>query len=284
MTGNLSEQAAAFLTAYREKEVAINTIKTYRGDLNALLHFIGSRELSKETMIEYKAHLAGKYKPETSNHRLRTANLFVKFLGRQECSVKPIPVKRNLTPENLMALSDFERMLRYAAKRNRPRTYAIMETLAGTGIRFAELKFITVETLRAGKATVTNKNVVRDVPLAAVKKELTAYCKENRITQGVIFKTRNGTPISNSQVARDLKKIAGAARVNKAKIHPHAFRHLFAINFLASGGELTDLQNILGHKSLDTTSIYTRVTAKKLGQEMAATSILKKINRRGNKL
>ena len=273
------DHVETFLEAWRQKEVAENTIKTYRGDLAALILFLDGREVTKDIMIDYKAQLQDGKKPETANHRLRTANLLFRFLKLDGCNVKPVRVKQNLTPENLMTVSDLERLLRYAAKRKRPQLYAMIETLVATGIRFSELRHITVEALKRGKATVDNKGTVRDVPLAAVKKELTSFCREQHITSGIIFRTRNGTPISNSQASRDLKRVAGAARVNKAKIHPHAFRHLFAINFLASGGNVMDLKNILGHKSLDTTSIYTRVTPKQLGAHMAATSILKKIKR-----
>lgn len=270
-----------FIKAWQSKEVAANTVKSYAGDLKALCIYMDGKEVTRDKMLEYKTYLAGKYKTETANHRLRTANLFYKFSHFDGMEVKPVPVKRNLTPDNLMNISDLDRVLRYADKRNRQQTYAIIETLVGTGIRFSELKYITVEAVKAGKATVENKGAIRDVPLAAVKKILLTYCQDHSIKTGIIFRTRNGTPISNSQLSRDLKSIAGHARVNKKKIHPHAFRHLFAINFLQSGGVLTALKDILGHKSLDTTSIYTRTTAKQLGQEMAATSILKHIKQKG---
>ena len=46
------------------------------------------------------------------------------------------------------------------------------------------------------------------------------------------------------------------------KVHPHSFRHLFAIKFMQEGGDISELKDILGHSSIDTTSIYTRTTAK----------------------
>ena len=141
------DHVETFLEAWRQKEVAENTIKTYRGDLAALILFLDGREVTKDIMIDYKAQLQDGKKPETANHRLRTANLLFRFLKLDGCNVKPVRVKQNLTPENLMTASDLERMLRYAAKRNRPRLYVMMETLVATGIRFSELKFITVEAL-----------------------------------------------------------------------------------------------------------------------------------------
>ena len=269
-----------FLKVTNEKEVRPNTLTAYRGDLQHLQQYMNGRDVTKSLMIDYKEYLAKNYKTETANRRLRTARQFLRANGEPDIIVKPVPVKRNLTPENIMTLSDFERMIRYAEKLKRPQAKAIMETLAGTGIRFNELQFITVEAVKAGAATVQNKGAIRDVPLQPVKKLLLAYCKEQGITSGVIFTTRYGNPISNSQLSRELKKIAGAARVSKARIHPHGFRHLFAVNYLESGGDVMELKNILGHQSLDTTSIYTRMTARQLGAKMEANSILKKVQKK----
>ena len=231
-------------------------------------------------MIDYKEYLTANYKTETSNRRLRTARLFLKENGKQEAVVKPVPVKRNFTPEDIMTVSDFDRMLRYADKLGRTREKVIMQVLAGTGIRFNELQFVTVETVKAGFMTVINKGSIRDIPLAPVKKILQTYCKEQGIREGVIFRTRFDNPISNSQLSRELKYIAGQARVNKKHIHPHSFRHLFAVYYLDQGGDVMELKNILGHRSLETTSIYTRLTAKQLGQKMQQNSLLNRKTRK----
>lgn len=263
-----------FLQTETEKEVRPNTLTAYRTDLKSLQTFLDGREITKKTMIAYKEHLSQNYRTETANRRLRTARMFLKMNGLQDAVVKPVPVKRNLTPENIMSVADFDRMLRYADKLNRPREKVIMQVFAGTGIRFNELQFLTVEAVKSGVMTVTNKGSIRDIPLQPVKKILQTYCKENGITTGVIFKTRYGNPISNSQLSRELKYIAGMGRVSKKRIHPHAFRHLFAIYYLEAGGDVMELKNVLGHRSLETTSIYTRMTAKQLGQKMQKNSLL----------
>ena len=69
--------------------------------------------------------------------------------------------------------------------------------------------------------------------------------------------------ISYTTIYRRLKKIAGMCRgIKLDKIHPHSFRHLFAIKYLEIGGTITELADILGHKSVNTTMIYTRTTDK----------------------
>ena len=262
-----------FLQTEAEKEVRPNTLTAYRTDLKSLQTFMDGKDITKKTMMAYKDHLSQNYKTETANRRLRTARQFLNLNGLQEAVVKPVTVKRNMTPENIMSVSDYDRMIRYAEKLNRPREKMIMQVFAGTGIRFNELQFLTVESVKAGVMTVTNKGSIRDIPLQPVKKLLQTYCKENGITAGVIFQTRYGNPISNSQLSRELKYIAGRARVNKKRIHPHSFRHLFAVHYLEHG-DVMELKNILGHRSLETTSIYTRLTPKQLGQKMIQNSLL----------
>lgn len=52
------------------------------------------------------------------------------------------------------------------------------------------------------------------------------------------------------------------------QVHPHTLRHSFAVHYLRQGGRLTDLQQLLGHKSLITTAIYTLVVPTELGTEL----------------
>lgn len=58
------------------------------------------------------------------------------------------------------------------------------------------------------------------------------------------------------------KILHGKARggLSKDKVHPHSFRHLFAKDFLANGGDIVTLADILGHSSLETTRIYTQLS------------------------
>jgi integrase/recombinase XerD len=270
----------AFIEAKKEyglehqKELSANTLKAYRTDLQTMLDYFQDAEITRESMRAYRAHLEAHWKPESVNRKIRTANQYVEWAGI-DAKVQNIKLVRNTTFENVMTLVDFRRMMRYADKLHKPREKAIMQTLAGTGIRIGELKFFTVEALKEKHVVVTNKGSKRDIPIPKpVADILKAYCKERNITSGIIFRTSNGTPISNQYLWRSMQHIAGQARVKKSKIHAHSFRHLFAVNFLKQGGNVLDLQSILGHKSLQTTAIYTRTTTKELGKKMAETSIL----------
>ena len=66
--------------------------------------------------------------------------------------------------------------------------------------------------------------------------------------------------LNDSTIWRRMKRIAGAAKVNKDKVHAHSFRHLFAKEFMEEYNNALELADILGHSSLETTRIYTRST------------------------
>ena len=68
--------------------------------------------------------------------------------------------------------------------------------------------------------------------------------------------------VNQSTIWRWLKKIAKKAKINAKKMHPHAWRHLFAKQCKANGIDLDELADILGHKNLNTTAIYTKTSMK----------------------
>lgn len=267
-------EARIAIAASKDKELSQGTLKSYRVDLTTLEDFLAGEPVTREKMKAYRDYLEAHYKPESTNHKIRTANMYLRWAGI-DATIQNIRLVRDATFENVMTPADLRRMLRYADKLGDIRTKAIMETLVGTGIRIGELKFFTVDAVKEKHVIVDNKGSRRNIAIPKqVIQLLKQYCKKAGITSGVIFRTKRGKPISNPQLWRSMQKIAGAARVKKSKIHAHSFRHLFAINYLNRGGNILDLKEILGHRSLETTTIYTRTTTKELRRKMSETCIL----------
>jgi site-specific recombinase XerD len=267
-------EARIAIAASKDKELSQGTLKSYRVDLTTLEDFLAGEPVTREKMKAYRDYLEAHYKPESTNHKIRTANMYLRWAGI-DATIQNIRLVRDATFENVMTPADLRRMLRYADKLGDIRTKAIMETLVGTGIRIGELKFFTVDAVKEKHVIVDNKGSRRSIAIPKqVIQLLKQYCKKAGITSGVIFRTKRGKPISNPQLWRSMQKISGAARVKKSKIHAHSFRHLFAINYLNRGGNILDLKEILGHRSLETTTIYTRTTTKELRRKMSETCIL----------
>ena len=157
----------------------------------------------------------------------------------------------------------YVKMLRYAESHNKKKLYYIMKTIAQTGIRIGELKYVTVEAVKEGSTIVWNKGKYRRVYFTDnLCHELLRYCREIDCVTGVIFCGReNGKAITPGAVWKSLKYIARQVEVPEAMVYPHSFRHLFAKEYMRKVGDISELADLLGHSRLETTWIYTKTTS-----------------------
>ena len=178
----------------------------------------------------------------------------------------------NLTVDEIMDVTDYKRLLRYAKKLGMNDMYLMMKVLAMTGIRNEELKFFTYEKVKKGMyIQVRNKGKTRDIIIRQdLRREILKYCEENEIKSGFIFRSPidHKKMLHRTTIFRRLKKIAGAARVKKTLVYAHAFRHFFSITYLENGGNQLNLKDILGHSSLETTNIYAKRTREDLRKQL----------------
>ena len=76
------------------------------------------------------------------------------------------------------------------------------------------------------------------------------------IASGSVFVTRSGKPLNRSNIWRELQGLCDDARVDRRKVFPHNFRHLFAVTFYRAEKDIAKLADLLGHASINTTRIY----------------------------
>lgn len=92
--------------------------------------------------------------------------------------------------------------------------------------------------------------------------ELIGWLEEEQRKEGPLFLNKNGVTISANGIATMFKKFALQYHIDPKVMHPHAFRHRFALNFLSrKPNDIVLLADILGHSNINTTRIYTRRTA-----------------------
>ena len=263
---NLEEKLEDFELSLKETEKADATIKKYRTNVNAFIKYVEDKKLTKRTVIEFKEQLdsVDKYLPNTTNNYLIVLNKFFKFIDREYLCVKIIKQQNKFSVDYSLSKSDYHRLLRTTKKYEEDDNYIILRILAETGIRISELSFFKVESL-SKTIKARNKGKDREIPvkldlLRAIRK----YCRDKKIKEGlVIFNPKTNKAYADSTIWRRLKKIAGRARVNKNSVHPHAFRHYFAKCYLETyPNDIAGLADILGHNSLETTRIYTKLTNK----------------------
>ena len=267
----LKNELNKFLEQHELEEYSVNTLKQYRTGVTKFIDFIGNKkEITKRDMIRYKEHLDSiSSSTGSKNNWIVIINKFVKFMNRPELVLKKYVTQKKYAIKELLTLTDYKRLLRYAKKMNLMQTYMVMMILTKTGIRVSELKYFTVENLTRdnlveGSLIIKNKGKERDI---SIRKDLIVdirkYCRDNKIKSGTIFpsvkKPEQMTCVSTFW--KQMQKIAGAARVKKSKVHAHSFRHLFAVIFLEQyPGNTPQLSDFLGHNNVESTRIYTQLT------------------------
>ncbi len=202
---------------------------------------------------------------------LASLNSLFSFLGWHDCRVKSMKVQRQIycPEERELTKAEYERLCQAAKRRGNKGLNLLLQTICGTGIRVSELKFITVEAVKKGEATVSLKGKTREVFIVKVlKQKLLRYAEKKKITSGAIFITRGGKPMSRTNIWREMKNLCKEARVNKAKVFPHNLRHLFARTFYSIEKDIAKLSDILGHSSINTTRIYIVTTGGEHRQRM----------------
>lgn len=252
---------------YREylqwQELSESTIQIYVRQAKLLLQYLGEKGATKKVLLEYKKHLLSQNrKIASTNLYIVAVNSYLKYAGLQECMVKTEKVQRQRCLENVINIEEYQKILSCAKASGREKYYHIIRVMVFTGIRVSEISFLTVEVLPLGRFSVENKGKTRDVYLPdKLVSELTEYCETEQITSGVIFRGNRGKAIHRASIYKMLIRLAGMAGIEKQKARPHSFRHLFALTYMKQYADLTELADLLGHSSLETTRIYTTTTA-----------------------
>lgn len=242
------------------EEKSKNTVEKYLRDLRSFKEFTGNNEVNKETVIRYKENLISKgYAVKSVNSMIISINVFLAFKGLEHMKARTIKEQRQIycPEEKELTREEYIDLVNAAEKNGKIRLKNIIQTICGTGIRISELKFITVEAVKSGKAYVYCKGKRRTVfIIKSLQKKLLKYIKDEKIKSGCIFVTRTGKPVSRTNIWRDMKKLCEKAKVNPEKVFPHNLRHLFARVFYGIEKDIVKLADVLGHNSINTTRIY----------------------------
>ena len=133
----------------------------------------------------------------------------------------------------------------------------LMETVCATGIRVSEVRYITVEAARFGRAEIALKGKIRTILLPGkLCRKLLKYARKNKIASGEIFLTGGGRSLSRKQIWAEMKSLGKRAGIEPSKVFPHNLRHLFARMFYKVCRDVAKLADVLGHSSIETTRIY----------------------------
>ena len=255
-----AEVISRFQAHLAEEEKSTATMEKYIRDVTAFSVYINNAELNREAVIAWKRQLMEEgYAIRSINSMLASLNCFFVYLGRADLKVKALKLQQEVfrPEEKELTKAEYERLCHAAQKRHNERLSLILQTICSTGIRVSELPFITVSAVRSGSALVSLKGKTRSVFLPqSLQKKLLRYIKEQKLTEGSVFITRRGKPLSRTNIWREMKSLCTDAQVDSRKVYPHNLRHLFARVFYSLERDIVKLADVLGHSSVNTTRIY----------------------------
>ena len=250
----------------RHDEREESTIEAYLRSLTRFAEWADGRAVTKELAMEWKTALSESgYRPISVNAMLAAVNKFFTCMGREDCKVKYLKLQRQMFRKSEKDLSkeEYQRLVQAAHEKGDLRTELILETICATGIRVGELKYITVEAVRAGVAEIALKGKIRTILLPhRLCRKLQKYAKQQKIASGKLFLTQDGLPVSRQSIWTRMKALCQAAGVERSKAFPHNLRSLFARSFYGSCHDVVRLADVLGHSSIETTRIYLMSTGK----------------------
>ena len=255
-----AERITAYGRWLHQEERAAGTMEKYLRNVRAFSQWLDGRPITKETVSGWKEYLLSQqYTPSTINGTLAALNGLFRFLGWEDCRAKFLKIQRRMFRDSSRDLtrSDYDALIATARERGQERLALLMEAICATGIRVSEVKYLTVEAARRGRAEITLKGKIRTILIPAkLCRKLLKYAKKNKTVSGEIFLTRNGKPLTRRQIWAEMKALCKYAGVEPSKVFPHNLRHLFATAFYRACKDIAKLADVLGHSSIETTRIY----------------------------
>jgi integrase/recombinase XerC/integrase/recombinase XerD len=270
----------------RRRGAAERTRRAYGVDLGQLAAWCGARAIAPEqvdykTLRRYAAYLSERRVAATTVARklAATRQFFGSLVehGRMPANpadLMPLPKRPAALPRALHAGEVSALLDRIPATTPlEMRDRALFEIAYGCGLRAEELVTLDVtsvdyegEQLRVEGKGGKTRIVPAGEPALRALERYTSRARpllEETEAEPALFLSKTGRRLSTSDVRRRLRVWARHAQA-QGDVHPHALRHSFATHLLEGGADLRAIQELLGHATISTTQVYTRVESARL--------------------
>lgn len=287
MEDSYMEQVKKYLEYCQfRKELDPNTLKAYRIDLKQFFEYVMVGFPCKEKIEDYITELHKKYKKKTVKRKIASLKAYYNYLEEREIiednPFRKIRVKfketvilpRIIPREEIELLLNSmyaqEEKIKGTSRRYWLRDIAVVELLFATGARVCEVSNIKANNvnLNTGSIKIMGKGgKERYIQIASsdILDILREYHERNIEAiraSGFFFVNRQGSRFAENSIRLMLKKYTKLAGL-KRNITPHMFRHSFATYLIEEGMDVSCVQQILGHSSIQITQIYIHIAAKK---------------------
>ena len=259
------------------KNLSENTTKSYERDLKKLYLFLEKLNITNYSDIKEEicsAWIGDLYsqnnKPKSIQRHLSSAKGFFRFLKKNNLiSSSPFelvtaPKSSNTLPD-VLSPEDVEQLLNFKPSNTiEIRDMAIVELMYSSGLRVSETVNINISDFEEnmsflrviGKGSKTRLVPMGRFAINAINNWLNERENISNNTNA-LFLNSKGSRLSVRSIQLRLKKMA--IKQGLPPVHPHMLRHSFATHMLESSGDLRTIQELLGHSSLSTTQIYTKL-------------------------
>ena len=257
-----------------QKGLSQNTVDSYKSDLTKLSNYLQNQDLSKTNIDNFFLNMSEfNYSSSTKKRMHSSIKNFLKYINENEdyesIDISDIKLKSSKKLPEVLSITDIENMINfynhetYLDSRNR----TVIDVLYSTGCRVSELCDINISDIDLDDKYLKLKgkgSKQRIVPIGSMLyKNLMQYLNvretflQNRGEPLFLSKSKN--KLDRTAVFRIIKKTAKNISL-QTDVHPHTLRHSAATHMLEGGCDLRTVQEFLGHSSVSTTQIYTKVT------------------------
>jgi len=255
-----------------KKGLSANTISAYESDITQFLEFTGENIINNDLIeLFITSELNGKSE-NSKIRKISSINQYIDWFNSDnkeyQIVIEKVSLKKGSYLPETISISDINRLINVYDHTNymNSRNLTLIDFMYSTACRVSELCDVRVSDLDFEEDFVKlfgKGSKQRIVPIGSeLKINLSKYLKfrdELNTQEPYLFLSKNMNQLDRSAIFRIIKKSATLSD-NALSVHPHTLRHSAATHMLEAGCDLRTLQELLGHTSVSTTKIYTKLT------------------------
>ena len=221
-----------FIETLRKKNRGKNSLDSYQRILLSIYDWLPEDKTVDGTtgakrrkwLLEDKG-----FSHRTVNTQMSALNSFFRYLGHREWQMDEfVRITGDVQPE--LSRTEYMRLLSAAKQMGNEKTYLLIKTMGGAGVRVQEISQVTAEAVRQGSVRLDSHNGLRlrmmFIP-KVLQKELMEYIEKEQIESGPVFLTRDRKPLSRTTINHYISAVSGEARVDPEKATPRCLWKMY---------------------------------------------------------
>ena len=255
-----------------KKGLSANTISAYESDITQFLEFTGENIINNDLIELFITSELNNKSDNSKIRKISSINQYIDWFNldnkEYQIVIEKVSLKKGSYLPETISVSDINRLINIYDHTNymNSRNLTLIDFMYSTACRVSELCDVRVSDLDFEEDFVKlfgKGSKQRIVPIGSeLKINLSKYLKfrdELNTQEPYLFLSKNMNQLDRSAIFRIIKKSATLSD-NALSVHPHTLRHSAATHMLEAGCDLRTLQELLGHTSVSTTKIYTKLT------------------------